>query len=103
MSGRRLRSNSGIAQLWQLPLLIVSLGLFGYAAWLFIDPQPGPTIEEQVTAARNLLTQERPDAAVPILNRLLNTQKLTPPQQGIIHLMLSESIDQRQKQLRVSI
>src|SRR2546421_487572 len=36
------RSLRRAAQLWQFPLLLVSIGLFGYAAYLFIDPKPGP-------------------------------------------------------------
>ena len=39
------RANPRLAQLWQLPLLVVSLGLFGAAAYLFINPGPGLTIE----------------------------------------------------------
>ena len=34
----------GLSQLWQLPLLLLSLGLFGYAAYLFVDPHTGPTV-----------------------------------------------------------
>jgi hypothetical protein len=52
-------------------LLLASLGLFGYAAYLFIDPQPGPSIDERIASARKFLDQERPDAANALLNRIL--------------------------------
>ena len=39
--GRRL-AWSRLADLWQMPLLLLSVGLFAAAAWLFIDPKPGP-------------------------------------------------------------
>ena len=32
------------AHLWQLPLLLLSLGLFGAAAYLFINPGPALSI-----------------------------------------------------------
>src|SRR5262245_42915211 len=83
-----------LSQLWQVPLLIVSLGLFGYAAYLFIDPKPGPTIDDRIAAARSFISQERPEAANALLVRILNSEKLTTEQQGRIHLLLAESIDQ---------
>ena len=70
------RPQRRIGQLWQLPLLVVSLGLFGYAAYLFIDPKPGLTIDQKVAAGRTYLAQERPKAAIEHLGRLLNTEKL---------------------------
>ena len=30
--------SSQLSKLWQLPLLLLSLGLFGFAAYVFIDP-----------------------------------------------------------------
>ncbi|MFT3786056.1 MAG: hypothetical protein QM770_07810 [Tepidisphaeraceae bacterium] len=47
-------------QLWQLPLLIFSLLLFGYAAYLFIDPKPGPSFDQQLVAARAYLRRNAP-------------------------------------------
>ena len=35
-----------LSQLWQLPLLVFSVFLFGYAAYLFIDPKPGPSVAD---------------------------------------------------------
>lgn len=79
-------------QLWQIPLLLISLGLFGVAAYLFIDPKPGLTIYQKLNVARNFLAQERPDAAIEQLNKLINTEKLDKLHQGQIHLMLAEAI-----------
>jgi hypothetical protein len=66
-----------LSQLWQLPLLVFSVFLFGYAAYLFIDPKPGPTVSQKIESARSLLNQQRPQAAIKPLNALLG-QKLQP-------------------------
>src|SRR4051794_37608287 len=57
-------TNSRVTQLWQFPLLLFSLGLFGYAAYLFIDPKPGLSIDQKIDVARSLLKKERPEAAI---------------------------------------
>jgi hypothetical protein len=51
-------------QLWQLPLLVFSVFLFGYAAYLFIDPKPGPSVAQKIETAKTLLKQNRPQAAI---------------------------------------
>src|SRR5882757_8855562 len=103
MASRPLSSRIG--QLWQLPLLVVSLGLFGYAAYLFIDPKPGFTIDQKISAGRTFLAQERPKAAIEHLGRLLNTEKLDKPHEGQFHLMLAEAISvaesQKDKSIRI--
>ncbi len=97
--GDQFGSSGGrLSQLWQLPLLLLSLGLFGYAGYLFIDPHLGPTVEQRLDTARTLLTQERPQAALDLLNRLLDTAKLETGQQARIHLMLGESVEMAQKE-----
>ena len=92
-------------QLWQVPLLLASLGLFGYAAYLFIDPKPGPTLDQKLKIARTFLAQERPDAAIEQLNKLLSTEKLDKLHEGEIHLMLAEAISvaefQKDKKLNI--
>src|SRR5690349_6536129 len=87
LSGSLPRHRSA-GQLWQLPLFLLSIGLFIYAAYLFIDPKPGLSIDQKINLARNYLAQERPDAAIEHLNRLLNTEKLDKPHEGQIHLLL---------------
>src|SRR5690242_325110 len=52
-----------LRDLWQLPLLVISVALFGVAAWLFIDPKPGLSIEQKIEVARTLIAQVRPEAA----------------------------------------
>ena len=73
-------ASTSISQLWQVPLLAVSVGLFGYAAYLLWDPKPGPTVEQQLLVARQFLDAERPEAAVEQLNRIIKLDKLTPEQ-----------------------
>lgn len=98
-------SGGGFSQLWQLPLLLASLGLFGYAAYLFIDPQPGLTADQKLAVARTLLDHQRPEAARELLNKLLQNEKLTIPQQGQVHILLAEALadEQKQKNLNVPI
>ena len=59
-----------------MPLLVFSVVLFGVAAWLFIDPKPGLTIDQKIETAAEFLRQERPEAAIEYLNRLLAKEKL---------------------------
>ena len=99
----RIGKRSSLAHLWQAPLLLLSLGLFGYAAYLFIDPQPGLTIAQKIDIARVYLKNERPEAAIEQLNRLLTTEKLPRENEADIHLMLAEGIESAQRQKRINI
>lgn len=92
-----------MGQLWQLPLLLVSLGLFGYAAYLFIDPKPGLTIDQKIDIARTYLRQERPEAALEQLNRLLSKERLEPQKAGEVHLLIAESLEAGQKQRKLNV
>lgn len=97
------RSSSRPAQLWQVPLLLISLGLFGYSAYLLIDPKPGPTISQKIDLARAYLDQHRPEAALGQLNKLLHTEKLLPEEQAVVRLMLAESLEMGQQQRNQSV
>ena len=102
MSPRRATASTNrLAQLWQLPLLIVSLGLFVYAAYLFIDPRGGPSIHEKIRVARTFLNQERHQAAMAQLNRLLTTEKLEAPHEAEVRLMVAEALEMGVKQERL--
>src|SRR5690349_7635622 len=103
MASRRSNSQARLAQLWQFPLLLISIGLFGFAAYLFIDPQPGLSVDQKIDIAKKFLSQERPEAALAALNKIVATEKLDKEHEGKIHLMLAESLDMGQKQLRISI
>ncbi len=92
-----------LGQLWQVPLLVFSLGLFGYAAYVFIDPQPGPTAEQKLAAARTYLDQDRPDAAIERLNDLLQAATLTDAQQADAHLLLAASLERGQTLRRIDV
>ena len=78
-----------LTQLWQLPLLLLSLALFGYAAYVFIDPQPGMSADDKIDIGRILLEQDRPEAAREHLNKVFANQKLTVAQQGRLHILLA--------------
>ncbi|MBC7784049.1 MAG: tetratricopeptide repeat protein [Burkholderiales bacterium] len=84
-------------------MFLLSVVLFGYAAYLLWDPKPGPTIEERLADARSLIKAERPEAAVELLNKLNTVDKLTSEQQSRIHLMFAESLEQYQDQKRQTI
>jgi tetratricopeptide (TPR) repeat protein len=97
------RSHARLAQLWQFPLLLLSLALFAVAAYLFIDPRPGMTIDQKVGVARTFLTNQRWDAALSQLNSLLASERLDAEHQAKIHMMLAESLEMGQKQLKVNV
>ena len=92
-----------LAHLWQMPLLLLSLGLFGYAAYLFIDPQPGLSVEQRIDTARAYIGHGRPDAAVDQLNKLLASEKLERGNEAIVRLLLAESLEAAQKQLKIDL
>src|SRR3954469_13383141 len=103
---RRSGQNSvqkSLAQLWQLPLLLLSLGLFGYAAYLFIDPQPGLSIDQKLEIARKYLDNERPKASLELLNKVLTSDKMDADKQGRVHILLAESLDMAQRQQRLHV
>ena len=92
-----------LAHLWQLPLLLLSLGLFGTAAYLFINPGPGLTIDQKIQVARVYLNYNRPEAALDQLNKVLTTEKLTSDKEGKIHVMMAESLERAQAQHHISL
>ena len=94
---------SRLSQLWQLPLLLVSLALFGYAAYLFIDPKPGPSVNQRIDTAEAFVRHGRPDASIDQLNRLLHSEKLTREDEARVHLLLAESIEAAQKQAKTDL
>jgi tetratricopeptide (TPR) repeat protein len=91
------RAKPGLARLWQLPLFLLSLGLFGYAAYLFIDPKPGLTTDQKIELARAHLRYDRPEAAADRLNSLLAGERLTLENQAKVHLLLAQAIEEAQK------
>jgi len=92
-----------VGRLWQMPLLVFSVALFGVAAWLFIDPKPGPSVDQKVETARLLIKQERAEAANEYLNRLLAREKMDPAREAEVHLLLAESLAMWQEQKKLSI
>ncbi len=97
------RTTLSIKHLWQLPLLLLSLALFVFAAYLFIDPKPGISIEQKIAIAAEHLKHDRPKAAVDQLNHLLNTEKLDQPHEAQIHLMLGQAIQLAQVREKINL
>ena len=94
---------SRLAQLWQLPLLLVSLLLFTYAVYLFVDPKAPPTIGEKIQVARRLIDHARNESAIEYLNRLLKSERLEPKFEGAIRMLLGEALDNAQRQRRIRV
>jgi len=94
---------SHLSQLWQWPLLLFSIFLFGYGAYLFIDPKPGPTAAQKIESIRKLLDQDRGEAALDRINGMLSTDKLTKVQEGAVRMLRGEAFELLQKQKHVSI
>jgi tetratricopeptide (TPR) repeat protein len=86
-----------------MPLLVCSLALFGVAAWLFIDPKPGLSVDQKIDVARTYIAQLRPEAALEQLNRLLEKEKLEKDREAEIHLLLAEALELGQKQRKINI
>ncbi|MEL7237611.1 MAG: tetratricopeptide repeat protein, partial [Planctomycetota bacterium] len=83
-----------LGQLWQMPLLIVSLALFTLAAYLFIDPQPAAGFDEQLARVRRDLGDARYTAAIGRLDDLL---KLPAADEKLAeaNLLLAEALDRQ--------
>ncbi len=96
-------SSGRLSQLWQIPLLLLSLGLFGYAAYLFIDPKSGPTVDEKLAIAKNFVKIGRAEAGIEQLNKLLDAGKLTREQEAQVHLNLAAALDNAQQQNGMSV
>ncbi len=89
--------SGGISQLWQLPLFLLSMGLFAYAAYLFIDPHAGPTVDAKIDVARKLLREERPEPAVEQLNFIITNDKMDHAHEAEVHSLLAQAVDDLQK------
>jgi tetratricopeptide (TPR) repeat protein len=96
------RNSERLSQLWQFPLLLLSVGLFAVAAYLFISPH-WVTLDEKIAVARDYLKNDRPTAALEQLNKILQTSTLTPQEQAPIHLLLAQSLAAAQIQLKLDI
>ncbi|MDB5325712.1 MAG: hypothetical protein JWM57_1281 [Phycisphaerales bacterium] len=99
----RSASHSSLSQLWQMPLLLASLGLFGYATYLLWDPTAPPTVDQRLDVAKKLLSVERPEAAVEQLNSIIKLDKLTAAQKSRSHALMAEGIEQYQDQKKIII
>jgi tetratricopeptide (TPR) repeat protein len=91
------------SQLWQLPLFILSIALFVYSGYLFISPGPGATIDQKIQMARDYLKQDRPDAALQQLSRILETEKPQTDKEGQIHLLIAAALEAGQKQRKIDV
>src|SRR4051794_16863705 len=102
MASRRAQRADGtrsrLGRVWQLPLFVASLGLFGYAAWLFWHgqkPPAGPTVDQRIERIRALLENHRPDAALEVARVLRASvtpkQPLPPAADGRVHLLQAEA------------
>ncbi len=102
-TSRASRSPQRFSQLWQLPLFILSIALFVYAGYLFINPGPGATIDQKIAVARSYLQQDRPDAALQQLSRILDTEKPEQAAEGQIHLLIAQALEAAQKQKKIDV
>ena len=97
-SGRAQGSGGRLGQLWQLPLLLVSLGLFAYATYLFIRPFTiGPTVEQRIERIQSSLKNERPEAALEQIRYLRQTSKLSKEADAAAHLLQAEATELLQR------
>ena len=97
------RATNRLAHLWQAPLLLLSLGLFATAAYLFVHPAAGLTLDQRIDIARVYLRYNRPEAALDHLNKLVSSERMPPSTEARIHLLLAESLEAAQKLHHVSV
>jgi tetratricopeptide (TPR) repeat protein len=97
------QSKKGAGELWQVPLFLAALGLFAYAALKWVDIKPGATVAERIKAAEELIEKDRPEAAIEVLNTLLNNDKLPRDVVAMAHLDLARAIDAGQKSKKLNL
>jgi tetratricopeptide (TPR) repeat protein len=83
-----------LAHLWQMPALLLSLGLFTLAAYLFIGPQPAQSLQRQLAVAQRDIDAQRYDAAIGRLNDLL-VSPLEPAAAAQTRLLIAEALDRQ--------
>ena len=92
-----------LSRLWQLPLLLLSVLIFGYAVFAFVAPSPPPSIAQRLAISREYLKHQRADAAIAQLNGILASRKLARVHEGAARMLLGEAIDLAQQQRHISI
>src|SRR5688572_6022090 len=92
-----------LSHLWQLPLLFISVVLFVAAAVIFVEARPEITLNQKLAAARAYLRDDRADAAVESISRLMSAEKFPREIEGQVHLALAEALDASQKQRQQSV
>ncbi len=97
------RALERLGQLWQMPVLVVSFGLFGYAAYRFIDPKPGPSLSQRVAGADSDLKSGRFEAAVDTANKLLASSKLSAEDEAHLHLLLAQTLEAVQNDRHLNV
>ena len=81
-----------LSRLWQLPLLVFSLAVFAYAAWLLVRPAPAPTVGQRLAAAQDMIRKGRSDAAAAQINVIFQ-EAMTPQQEGAARMLLAQAMD----------
>ena len=93
-----------LSQLWQFPLFIVSVALFGLAAYLLVNARPRATLDQKIDVAIKYIKLERPEAAIEQLNRILATEtSMDAAKEGVIHILIGQAIADGQQQRHLNI
>jgi tetratricopeptide (TPR) repeat protein len=91
------------SRLWQWPLLIVAIGLFAYASYLFVDPGKRADVPRFLEISQSYIDHDRPEAAVAVLNQLQRVGDLSDVERGRVHLLTAQAIDRWQSLQRIDI
>jgi tetratricopeptide (TPR) repeat protein len=97
------RAQSRFARVWQIPLLAASLGLFGYATYLFIDPKPAPTFAQRIEAVEAIYKAGDYEPALAQSNKLIAANRIKPADEARLHLLIAAIIDAVQKEQHLSV
>jgi TolA-binding protein len=89
-------------QLWQWPLLLLSVGLLAVAGWQLVNPTPAWGVGQKLALGRQLIDNGRHlDAIDQINGTLAASDNLDPTDQAALHLLLAEALDGGQESLGI--
>ena len=100
----RARQDDSSGGLADAKLLVVSLALFGYAAYLFIDPEIRPLpLPSASKPSKSFSRMKRFEAALDLGNKLLASGNLKPAEEGHVHLLLAQVLEGAQKDHHIDL
>lgn len=90
---------------WQVPTLVLALGVVGSAAYHALTLIPKPDLNSPLVTAEKLIEEGKPREAIEVLNRdifpYVGTEKLDEEKQGEFHLLMGRALFLGQRELGI--